>query len=196
MNQQLKMLSGLFQSPSEAEIRIAELETQLNSDRACKEYAKIQQFIDSLVGDLNGKYEAYAFVRLYLRQMCYLGGEVAEEVGLPTNIATLLAAKCLPMVTWSIEDRAAKIAGNEEFMELLHKNSATKPFLSDEEVQKLSKELAELQDGLKHCDEDQEATDGYYDVPEKDKEAPQQVQNPDFNKKYGQLDPKNPFGLN
>lgn len=185
-NPNLKALMNMFggeQETDEVADRINDLKVQLHRDYAIKAYTEIDEYINSMVADVNGRYEAHAFVRMYLKKACSLPKEVAELVSVPVQLGYILAHKLDPMVAYSNEDHYNTLLEDGEFVEELQRNAEPTVLLTEDERRALEKEIEDLNNL----------------PPDEPAPAPQKVEDglqPGYGEMYGKLDPKNPFGLN
>jgi hypothetical protein len=182
-NPLLDMLSGFGQPPNPDEERHAELTKKLHTDFALKGFAEIDKFIKGFCADLNGQYEAIAFVRQYLADACKLPDKIAAQQGLPVEVGRVLAQQVLPMIQYSIDDGANSVYGDPDIANQLFKEKVATKLMTDKEIEAVETELDEIEERL-------EAEP----VPEV-----QLTDDPDDSpppKNWGSLDPKNPFGLN
>lgn len=147
MNDMMSMMFG--GGPSKEQVRLDEIERRLHNDQASKGYAEIQKFIDSNIKDVGGQFEAKAYVRVYLREACYLGSKVAEDLGTPPTLAALLTEKCLPLLVYALEDDADRAREDVRTSEFLQSTSKETPALTEHEINKLKVEAHELREKLK-----------------------------------------------
>lgn len=185
VNDMMKMFGG--QEETEESKRLNEVRAKLLDDRAIKEWENILGQIESMIGDIRGQVEAISFCKVYLKKLIGLSAEVANESGLPVEIAHILAQIVHPMGTFAISDRYEQVTENDKFMEGLAKNAKGKSKLTDEEIDSLYAE----QETLKVVVAEQEAED----ESEKDEEECDEEECCGGGC-HGELDPKNPFGLN
>lgn len=180
----MSLFGGGEQSPQQQ--RLEEVENKLKDDIAIKEWQTVIDHVKSMLGDVRGQIEAVSFCRAYLAELVHLSDEVASEMGIPREVASILAYRVHKMATMSIEDRFNKIASNQGFMESFKEQAKSPTLLTESEVAELEAEKLQLE--LTVAQQQEECPDCGGDCGCKDAEAESE--------KFGTLNPKDPFGLN
>lgn len=109
--------------------RINQLNRKLNEAKAHFELEEIEQWINTQLcpgGPSTGRWEAITYAKVYIQRVIDISGDLADELNLPTEIAHLIAQKCLKSITTAINDTCARLLEDKTISTYLANKRATK----------------------------------------------------------------------